>query len=170
VPGPTPAELGLTEAAIEDIRLRDRRQARLFVALLSRGVLVLWLVLSAWVYSRSYRGAPLLGLLMAPLLGGLAAMIGGLPLAILSAVVSWFRHPPHPQAGALERYEAASVGIRVCDVCYLARGDGTVKERVSYCGRCGAWICPDCRQRYDLRAIAALKRAALGESAREGGE
>jgi hypothetical protein len=99
---------------------------------------------------------------MAPVLGGLGAVIGGLPIAILGAVVSWLAYPTHPLAGALERYEAASAGIRVCDVCRLAGGDSTPKEGVIYCGRCGAWICPACRRCYDLRAIAALKRGRAG--------
>ena len=161
---PLPADFGLSEAAIEEIRTRDRKQAHLFVRLLLWAGGALWLVLSGLVYARSMRTAPLPGLLLAPLLGGLGAVIGALPLAILSAALSWLSYPRHPKAGALERYEAASVGIRGCDVCRLARGDDTLKEGVTYCGRCGAWICPDCRARYDLRAIAALKRAR-GEDA-----
>ena len=123
---------------------------------------------------------------MAPLLGGLGAVIGGLPIAILGAVVSWLAYPRHPQAGALERYEAATAGIRVCDVCRLARGDGTPKEGVAYCGRCGAWICPDVPAtlrpagdrgaqarrtggtRRPALTDAVLRRRARGEGSRRG--
>jgi hypothetical protein len=153
-----PADFGLTESAIEEIRARDRKQARLFVELTRDGCVLLFVVLTLLAYSGSARRSPLLSLLMAPVLGALGAVIGGLPIAILSGVVSWLRHPRHPMAAALERYEAATAGIRPCDVCRLAQGDLTPKEGVTYCGRCGAWICPPCRGRYDLRAIAALKR------------
>ena len=161
-----PADYGLTESTIDEIRARDERQARLFARLLMGGCGALWLVLTALVYGYSVRRAPLLGLAMAPLLGGLGAVIGGLPVAILGGIVSWLRYPPHPKAAALERYEAATAGIRPCDVCRLAQGDGAPREGVTYCGRCGAWICPACRRRYDLRAIAALKRRRGPEGGR----
>jgi acyl CoA:acetate/3-ketoacid CoA transferase alpha subunit len=153
-----PGDFGLTESAIEEIRARDRRQAELFVRLLAGGCGLVWLVLTALIYARSARTEPLLGLLVAPLLGLLGAVIAGLPVAVTSAIVSWLAIRPHPQARALERYEAATAGIRPCEVCRLARGDHTPKEGVAYCSKCGAWICRDCRRRYDLRAIAALKR------------
>jgi hypothetical protein len=156
----SPADFGLTGQAIEEIRLRDEKQAGMFVDLLLRGCGLVWLVLTVLIYANSVQRSPLLGLLLAPLLGGLGAVVSGLPIAVLSAVVSWVVYPRHPKAKALERYEAATAGIRICDVCRLARGDDTLKQDVSYCGRCGAWICPDCRGRYDLRAIAALKRRA----------
>jgi hypothetical protein len=157
-----PSDFGLTDKAIEEIRARDEGQATLFVRLLLGGCGALWLAFTVFIYAHSARRAPLLGLLVAPLLGGLGAAIGGLPIAMLGAIVSWLAYPKHPQAGALERYEVATAGIRVCDVCRLASGDNTPKEGVSYCGRCGAWICPECRGRYDLRAIAALKRGRSG--------
>jgi hypothetical protein len=153
------SDFGLTEDAIEEIRARDQKQARLFVDLLLSGCGALWLALTVLIYTTSARRSPVLGLLMAPLLGGVGAVIGGLPIAVFSAAVSWLVHPRHPKAAALERYEAATAGIRVCDVCRLARGDSTLKEGVTYCGRCGAWLCPACRRRYDRRAIAALRRA-----------
>jgi len=162
VPHVPPGDFGLTEKAIEEIRVRDERQSALFARFLLAGCGTLWLLFTALIYTYSARRDPLLGLVMAPLLGGLGAVIGGLPIAILGAVVSWLAYPTHPLAGALERYEAATAGIRVCDVCRLACGDSTPKEGVIYCGRCGAWICPACRRRYDLRAIAALKRGGAG--------
>jgi hypothetical protein len=158
--GPRPEDFGLSERLIDEIRARERKQGELFVYLLVRGVALAFVVLAFWIYTRSFGRAPLAGLLVAPLLGALGAAIAGLPIAVLSALFSWFLHPRHPLAQALERYEAATAGIRVCDVCRLARGDETPREGVAYCGRCGAYLCPDCRQRYDLRAIAALKRAA----------
>jgi hypothetical protein len=154
-----PGDFGLTETVIDEIRRRDEKQARLFVDLLRWSCGLLWLALTVLVYGGSARRTPVLALVMAPLLGGMGAVIGGLPLAIVSAVGSWLRYPSHPQASALERYEVATAGIRVCDVCRLARGDDAPKDGVAFCGRCAAWICPDCRRRYDLRAIAALKRA-----------
>jgi hypothetical protein len=153
-----PEDFGLSEGLIEEIRARDRRQAELFVYLLLRGMAVAFVILAFWIYTRSFARAPLAGLLVAPLLGALGAVIAGLPIAIVSALFSWLLYPRHPMSRALERYEAATAGIRVCDVCRLARGDETPKEGVAYCGRCGAYLCPDCRQRYDLRAIAALRR------------
>ncbi len=156
---PLPEDFGLTEGLIEEIRARDEKQGRLFVDLLLWGTGTAWLALSVLVYTYSARRAPLLGLVMAPLLGGLGAAIAGLPVAVFSGIVSRLRYPPHPQAKSLERYEAASAGIHVCDVCRLARGDAVPKEQVIYCGRCAAWVCPDCRRRYDRRAIAALRRA-----------
>jgi hypothetical protein len=157
-----PSDFGLTERAIEEIRARDDRQAALFVRFLLGGCGALWLAFTVFIYAHSARRTPVLGLLMAPLLGALGAVIGGLPIAILGALASWLAYPTHPQAGALQRYEAATAGIRVCDVCRLARGDSTPKEGVTYCGRCDAWICPECRRRYDRRAIAALKRGRAG--------
>jgi hypothetical protein len=171
MPHALPGEFGLTDRAIEEIRARDERQAHLFARLLLGGCGVLWLAFTAIIYAHSARKAPVLGLVMAPLLGALGAVIGSLPVAILGAVVSWLAYPSHPLAGALQRYEAATAGIRVCDVCRLACGDSAPRGGVVYCGRCGAWICPDCRRRYDLRAIAALKRgragAAPGHAARD---
>ena len=161
MPEVLPGEYGLTESTIQEIRARDERQAGLFVRFVLVGCGALWLTFTVLIYSYSARRAPLLGLAMAPLLAGLGAVIAGLPIAMLGGLFSWLVYPPHPMSAALERYEAATAGIRTCDVCLLALGDDTPKEGVAYCGRCGAWICPDCRRRYDLRAIAALKRARV---------
>jgi hypothetical protein len=162
VTGTSPSDFGLTDGTIEEIRARDRRQAELFVRIVVGTLGTLWLVFCVLIYVHAARRAPLLGLLMAPLLAALGAVIAGLPVAMVGGLLSWLAHPPHPMSAALERYEAASVGIRTCDVCRLARGDSTAKSGVSYCGRCDAWICPACRRRYDRRAIAALKRGAAG--------
>lgn len=153
-----PEDFGLTEGLIEEIRARERRQAELFVRLLLGGCGGLWLALTLLIYLHAAGRSPVLGLVMAPLLGGLGAAIGGLPVAILAAVAARLACPPHRRAGALDRYEEATAGVRVCEVCHLARGDDTPKPGVMYCARCGAFICPDCRTRYDLRAIAALRR------------
>jgi hypothetical protein len=152
----SPGDFGLTEGLIDEVRARERKRARLFVNLLLWGCALLWPILALLVYASSARQTPLVRLLAAPLLGLLGAVIGGLPIAIVSAVVSWLSFPRHPQARAVERYEAATIGIRVCEVCLLVRRDDTPKEGVAYCSRCGAWICPDCRGRYTLRVIAAL--------------
>jgi hypothetical protein len=99
------------------------------------------------------------------MLAGLGALVAGLPIAMVGRLLSWLAYPPHPMRVALERYEAAAT--RTCDACRLATGDSTPKSGVSYCGRCDAWICPECRRRYDRRAIAALKRGAARGPARE---
>jgi hypothetical protein len=162
VTGTGPSDFGLTEAAIAEIRARDRRQADLFVRIVLVTLGTLWLIFTVLIYVYSSRRTPLLGLVMAPLLGAVGAFIAGLPVAMVGGLLSWLAHPPHPMSAALERYEAATVGIRTCDVCRLARGDSTPRNGVSYCGRCDAWICPECRRRYDRRAIAALKRGVTG--------
>jgi len=157
-----PGAYGLTERTIREIRARDRRQADLFVRIVTGSLGTLWLTFTVLIYVHAARRAPLLGLVMAPLLAGLGAVIAGLPVAMVGGLLSWLAYPPHPMSAALERYEAATVGIRTCNVCRLARGDSTPKSGVSFCGRCDAWICPECRRRYDRRAIAALKRGAAG--------
>jgi hypothetical protein len=157
-----PTEYGLTEGTIREIRARDRRQADLFVRVVVGSLGTLWLAFTVLIYVHAAPHAPLLGLVMAPLLAGLGAVIAGLPIAMVGGLLSWLAYPPHPMSAALERYEAATVGIRTCDVCRLARGDATPKSGVAYCGRCDAWICPECRRRYDRRAIAALKRGSAG--------
>jgi len=123
------------------------------------GAGLLWLALSVWFYSGVVRTSPWLGLVTSPLLGLLGTVIAGLPLALLAGSVWWLVWPRHPKAEAVERYDAARAGIRPCDVCVLARGDQTPRK-VAYCGKCGAFLCEPCRSRYDLRAIAALRRAA----------
>ena len=165
--GTDPRDFGLTDGTIREIRARDRRQADLFVRIVVGSLGTLWLTFTVLVYVHSARRAPLVGLVMAPLLGGLGAVIAGLPIAMVGGLLSWFVYPPHPMTAALEKYEAATVGVRTCDVCRLARGDSTPKGGVSYCGRCDAWICPECRRRYARRAIAALKRGAAGTPARD---
>ena len=164
--GVRPADFGLTESTIDEIRARDQGQARLFARVLTGGCGVLWLVLTALIYGYAVRRAPFLGLVMAPVLGGIGAVIGAPPIVILGALVSWLVYPRHPKARALERYEAAAARFRPCDVCRLALGDSTPREGVTYCGRCEAWICPACRRRYDRRAIAALKRGRTSEGNR----
>ncbi len=157
-----PGKYGLTEGMIREIRARDRRQGDLFVRIVVGSLGTLWLIFTVLIYVYAARRAPLLGLVMAPLLAGLGAVIAGLPIAMVGGLLAWFVYPPHPMTAALEQYEAATAGIRTCDVCRLARDDSTPKSGVSFCGRCDAWICPECRRRYDRRAIAALKRGAAG--------
>lgn len=165
-----PEDFGLTDGLIEEIRARDERQARLFVRLVIWGCGGLWLLFTLLVYAHAPGRASLQRVLVPPLLGALGAGIGSLPVAVLSAAISWLVHPRHPKADACERYEAARAGFRPCEVCRLARGDETPREGVSYCGRCGAWICPECRSRYDLRAIAALKRRAGSKGVASGSQ
>ena len=62
---------------------------------------------------------------------------------------------------AAETYDEARGHVRTCDVCVLALGDAGPKADVYFCPSCDAWICEACRRRYDLRAIAALKRRVL---------
>lgn len=157
-------EYGLSETIVDHIRARERRQFELFVKVTGALSGVLWLLLTAWVYSHSFRQAPLLGLAAAPLLALVGAVVGALPLALVCGLGVLLLHRRHPKAGALERYEADVRDVRECDVCVLARGDHRVKDNVAYCARCDAWLCPDCRHRYDLRAIAALRARAHPDS------
>jgi len=161
----------LPDAVIEEIRARDQRQLELFLKLTGGGALVLWVFLSFFVYSHSFGRSPVLGLFVAPLLAVLGAVIGGLPIAFACGIAVLVLYPRHPEAGALERYEAAHSRTRPCDVCVLVRGDHAPRSGVAYCARCDAWLCPDCRGRYDLRAIAALRasRAPGGAPARDSG-
>lgn len=161
-------DYGLTEAIVAEIRARDQRQFRLFVTATAWGCGLLWLVLTILIYTNSVRSDPILGLVVSPLLGLLGAGIGALPIMIASAILSFVLCPRHAKAEALKRYEAAASRIRVCDVCALALGDHSPKRDVAYCGMCDAWLCPDCRQRYDLRAIAALKRKVRGSTDQKG--
>jgi hypothetical protein len=151
---------GLTPQLVEEIRLRDRRQFELFVRITLGGAVVVWVVLALLVYSHSFAQAPLLGLVVAPLLAGLGAVIGALPIALVCGAAILVLYPRHPKAAALDEYEAVHARTRSCDVCVLVRGDSRPRRDVAYCARCHAWLCPDCRRRYDLRAIAALRAAA----------
>jgi len=152
-------EYGLSEAVVDEIRARDQRQLELFLKLTGGSAAVLWLFLTVSVYARSFGSAPVLGLLVAPLLALLGAVIGALPIALVCGVGVLVLCPRHPMAGALERYQAAHSRTRPCDVCILVRGDHGPRPGVAYCARCDAWLCPDCRGRFDLRAIAALRAA-----------
>lgn len=158
---PDLGDYGLTEQLVEQIRDRERREFRLFVRLLIGGCSVLWAFLTAVTYVYWTRRSPLLGFLAASFFALIATFFGGLPVAAASALLSIIVFPRHPRASALERYERAASRLRACDVCVLARGDHGLKDDVSYCGTCAAWICGACRNRYDVRAIAALRRRLL---------
>jgi hypothetical protein len=153
---------GLSPELVDRIRARDRRQFELFVRVTLGGAALLWIVLVLLVYSHAFAQAPLLGLLVAPILAGLGAVIGALPIAVIGGATILVFYPRHPKAAALERYEAAHARLRSCDVCVLVRGDHRPRQDVTYCARCDAWLCPDCRGRYDLRAIAALRARGGG--------
>ncbi len=153
-------EYGLSETIVDEIRAREQRQFELFVKMTGAGSGVVWLLLTVFLYSHSFRQAPLLGLAAAPLLALVGAVVGALPIAIGSALGVLLFYPRHPRAKALQQYEADTTPVRQCDVCILARGDLRLREGVTYCARCDAWICPECRARYDLRAIAALRARA----------
>lgn len=148
---------GLSPEVVDEIRTRDRRQFELFVRITLGGAGILWVVLGLLVYFRSFGQAPLLGLVVAPLLAALGAVIGALPIALVGGAAILVFYPRHSRAAALDRYEADHARTRPCDVCVLARGDRRPRDDVAYCARCDAWLCPDCRSRYDLRAIAALR-------------
>jgi hypothetical protein len=152
---------------VDEIRARDQRQLELFLRLTATGAGVLWLVLTVLAYSHAFSRSPALGLLFAPLLALLGAAIGALPIAVVCGIGVLVLYPRHPRAAELEQYEAAHPRTRPCDVCVLVHDDHRPRPGVSYCARCGAWLCPDCRRRYDLRAIAALRaaRARAGTAA-----
>jgi hypothetical protein len=153
-------EYGLTEQLVDEIRARENRQFEVFVRVTAGGAALLWLVFTVFVYSHSSPRAPLLGLVAAPLLAMAGAVIASLPLGLVTGLAVLLLFPRHPRAKALEEYEKATAHVRPCDVCVLARGDHRPREGVSFCSRCGAWLCPQCRVRYDLRAIAALRARA----------
>jgi hypothetical protein len=153
-------EYGLSDEIVDEIRAREKRQFELFLRLTGTGAAVLWMIFTVFVYSHSFGRSPLLGLVAAPLLALVGATVGALPTAIVCGLGVLLLYPRHPKAGDLERYEADTSPVRECDVCVLARGDHRPREGVSYCARCDAWLCPDCRVRYDLRAIAALRARA----------
>jgi hypothetical protein len=150
-------EYGLSEEIVDEIRAREQQQFELFLKLTGGGAAVLWVLFTVYVYSHSFRQAPLLGLAAAPVLALVGAVVGALPVAIGCGLGILLLYPRHPMARALERYEADTTPLHRCDVCVLARGDLRTKEGVVFCARCDAWLCPDCRVRYDLRAIAALR-------------
>jgi len=160
---------GPPDAVVGEIRARDQRQLELFLRLTAGATGILWLGLTVFVYAHAFSRSPALGLLFAPILAVLGAAIGALPIAIVCGVGVLVLCPRHPKAAELERYEAAHPRTRPCDVCVLVRDDHRPRPGVSYCARCDAWMCPDCRSRYDLRAIAALRAArARGESTHPG--
>jgi hypothetical protein len=150
-------EFGLTEQIVEEVRTRDQRQLELFLRITGGGATAVWVILTLLVYLHSSRQHPLLGLVAAPLLGLVGAVIATLPLAILCGLGVLLLYPRHRYAGAVEEYQESLAHVRPCDVCILARGDHEPREDVFYCSRCNAWLCPECRKRYDLRAIAALR-------------
>ena len=152
------AEFGLNEATLTEIRSAEERRARVFKRLLLVLCGLLWAALTAALYGRWGRGGPLLGLLGAALFAAMGAALGALPLGLLAAAASWLAAPPHPKAADLDRYEAARSQRRVCEVCALVRGNETPRHDVAFCARCNAWLCESCRRRYDLRALAALRR------------
>jgi len=154
---------GLSEAIVHEVRAREKRQFELFVRWTGGAVALVGLVLAVLVYSRSFGRSPFLGLVISPVLALLGAAISALPLSLICGAGVALLYPRHPLAKALERYEADTAHVRACDVCVLARDDHEVKEDVAYCARCGAWLCPACRRRYDLRAIAALKARGAGD-------
>lgn len=166
---PELADYGLTDSLVEEIHARERRAFQLFVRLLIGGCSILWVLLTAVTYTHWTRRSPFLGLLVASFFALVATFFAGLPVAAMSALFSIIAFPRHPQASALERYELAASRVRTCDVCVLARGDHSLKDGVTYCGKCAAWICGACRSRYDFRAIAALRRR-LQQTANPGGE
>jgi len=151
---------GLSKAIVEEVRAHERRQFELFVRVTGGAVAVVWVILTILVYSRSFERTPILGLVASFLLALLGAVIAAFPLAIVCGAGVLLLCPRHPRAKAVEHYETATAQVRTCDVCVLARRDDGVKEDVSYCARCNAWLCPACRGRYDLRAIAALRARA----------
>ena len=107
-------EYGLSEAVVDEIRARDQRQLELFLKLTGGSAAVLWLFLTVSVYARSFGSAPVLGLLVAPLLALLGAVIGALPIALVCGVGVLVLCPRHPMAGTLERHQAAHSRTRPC--------------------------------------------------------
>lgn len=136
--------------------------------MLAWGSAIIWACWSAGLYLFWLRRGGLGAAALAAALGLLAAAFAALPLSLLAAIASWALAPPHSRARDLERYDAARSHVRPCDVCRLTLGDGRPKAGVSFCPKCEAWVCEGCRRRYDLRALAALKRRVGGPTPRAG--
>jgi hypothetical protein len=158
---PPLAEFGLDDAIATEIRRREAGRRRWFTLVMTWGFVTIWACWSVALHL-FWLGTGSLGrIALAALLGFLAALGAALPLSIVTALVTAVFWPRHPRAADLDRYEKAVGNVRPCDVCVLAMGDHSEKPRVSFCPRCDAWVCEECRGRYDLRAIAALKRRVL---------
>lgn len=158
---PPLAEFGLDEAVAEEVRRRDRARRRAFTLVMAWGFLAIWACWSAALYLFWLRTGGLGRIALAALLGLVAAGFAALPLSIVAALATAVLRPRHARAADLDRYEKEVGNVRQCDVCVLAMGDRSEKPRVAFCPRCDAWVCEGCRERYDLRAIAALKRRVL---------
>jgi hypothetical protein len=155
-------DFGLDEALAESIRGQDARRRRAFTAIMAWGSLVIWVCWSAALYFLWLKTGPLARLALALLLGLIPAGLAAVPLSVVATIASSLFWPRHAKAADLDRYDEARGHVRSCDVCILALGDAGPKADVYFCPSCDAWICEACRRRYDLRAIAALKRRVLG--------
>lgn len=158
---PPLAEFGLDEAVAEEVRRRDRARRRAFSLILAWGFVTIWACWSVALYLLWLGRGGLGRIALAALLGLVAAGLAALPLSILTALATAVLRPRHARAADLDRYEKQVGNVRPCDVCVLAMGDRSEKPRVTFCPRCDAWVCESCRERYDLRAIAALKRRVI---------
>jgi hypothetical protein len=158
---PPLAEFGLDEAIAEEIRHREAGRRRWFTLVMTWGFVTIWACWSMAAYLFWLTAGSLGRFALAALLGLLAALGAALPLSIVGALVTAVFRPRHARAADLDRYLKTVGNVRPCDVCVLAMGDHSEKPRVSFCPRCDAWVCEACHTRYDLRAIAALKRRVL---------
>lgn len=151
-------QYGLSQELVDEIRAFEARRSRVFRLLMLASCLGIALALAAGFLSgfagRFSSPGPLAGLLFAA--GGTALL--ALPVALVNTAIAWLAAPRHPKAADLDRYLAARADSNVCDVCVLVKGDYGPKPGVAFCGPCAAWICDDCRGRYDLRALAAARR------------
>jgi len=163
---PQLADFGLDEALAESIRAQDGRRRRGFTRIMAWGTLVIWLCWSAGLYFLWLSRGSSARLALALLFGLVPAGFAVLPLSVVASIASSLFWPRHPKGAALDRYDEARGHVRPCDVCTMALGDASPKADVYFCPTCDAWICGACRRRYDLRAIAALKRRVLGSARR----
>jgi hypothetical protein len=163
---PQLTDFGLDEAAGEAVRRQEGRRRRAFTWIMAWGSATIWVAWSAGLYFLWLRTGALSRLALALLFGLVAAALAAVPLSVVAAIACSLFWPRHPQADQLDRYEKARGNVRPCDVCIMTVGDASPKADVHYCPRCGAWICAECRPRYDLRAIAALKRRVLSQRPR----
>jgi hypothetical protein len=154
-------DFGLDEALVAAIREQELRRRRAFTQILAWGSLAIWICWSALLHLLWLKTGGLARLALALALGLIPALFAALPLSVVAAIACSVFWPRHRQAVQLDRYEEACGHVRPCDVCILALQDASPKADVHYCPPCEAWICESCRRRYDLRAIAALKRRVL---------
>jgi len=158
---PRLSDFELDEALVDAIREQEARRRRAFTQITVWGSLTIWICWSTLLYLLWLKTDSPARLALSLALGLIPAVFALVPLSVLATFACSLFWPRHRQAAQLDRYDEARGHVRPCDVCIMALQDRSPKADVHFCPRCDAWICEACRHRYDLRAIAALKRRVL---------